>query len=78
MSEQAAESKPTVVEVVMHEALIKDFRTWLQSRGLELHRTPFLDDEDGVLPTYLVTPSQALMDRYEGLVTVDTEKNSGS
>jgi hypothetical protein len=61
MNEQAPEREPTIVEVVMHEVLLTDFRTWLESRGLELHRTPFLDDEDGTLPTYMVSPSQALM-----------------
>lgn len=53
-----AEDAPQIVQVLMHEVLLDDFLAWLASRGLELQRTPFLDEGD--LPVYTVTPGEAL------------------
>lgn len=64
MGSRCVMAEPQVIQVLMHGALLRDFEVWLNSRRLEIHRTPFLDDPEdteGILPTYLVTPSAMLM-----------------
>lgn len=63
----ATDASPSTIQVLMPEILRADFTVWLTSRGLELQRTPFLDDpaEDGepVLPVYNVAPTPATFRR---------------
>ena len=54
--------KPIVV--LVHDALVNDFREWLTQRGLELRKAPYSVKENDPR-TYLVTPTnEALRQRH--------------
>jgi hypothetical protein len=50
------------IQVLMHPALVDDFKAWLAARGLELRFVGALEGSS-VIPTWLTTPTEETLRR---------------